>query len=81
MNRKVSPVSIPMENMAEKDVKVTDNVRCAKCQLVDPCNCFSNARKVSEVELLKNELSEKQGLAAETVRSMQTRKRKSVPKG
>lgn len=81
MGKKVSPVSIPMRKMTDKGIQVTDGVRCAKCQLIQPCNCSSNARRVSEVELLNYELSEKQGLAAETVRSMQTRKRKSVPKG
>ena len=81
MDKKVFPVSIPMESIADKGVQVTDNVRCARCQLIKPCNCSSNARRVSEVELLNNELYEKQGLAAETVRSMETRKRKSVSKG
>ena len=83
MNSKVSPtVSIPMKDLEDTDIPslAEDDVRCKKCQLVKPCNCSSDARRVSEVKLLSYELSEKQELANETVRGMQTRKRKSTGK-
>jgi hypothetical protein len=81
MNGKVSPVSIPVKAPSDQVEKVDVNLRCTKCQLIMPCSCSSNARRISEVQLLNYELSEKQELAAETVRGMQTRRRKSVSTG
>ena len=81
MNGKVAPVAIPMKSRSNCDVQIGDNLRCRICQLIIPCNCSSNAIQFSEVTLLNYELSEKQELAAETVRGMQTRRRKSVSAG
>ena len=81
MNGKVAPVSVPVKILPDQRVHVDSDLRCTKCQLIMPCSCFSAAIRVSEVQLLNYELSEKQELAAETVRSMETRKRKSVSAG
>ena len=81
MNGKVAPVAIPMKSRSNCDVQLDDNLRCKKCELVMPCNCSSNEIQEFEVKLLNYELSEKQELAAETVRGMQTRMRKSISAG
>lgn len=82
MNARVSPVSIAMSNVTEKEEPATAalELRCKTCQLIVPCGCSSKKRSASELQLLNSELSEKQELAAETVRSMQMRK-KSAGKG
>ena len=82
MNGKVSPVSVPVKDLSNCDVhQIGDNLRCKKCQLVMPCNCSSNAIRACEVQLLNYELCEKQEMAVETVRGMQTRRRTSISTG
>lgn len=63
-----------MGSQLHDEIHIKEDLRCPKCELVMPCSCQAKVRRLTEMQLLEFELTEKQELAAETVRGMARRR-------